>query len=223
MKKDERVRAKQIALMKYKKYLEEIRERHPEEFDEVKKITERHTVLISENNKLDCRIENLDNQLKDIKDNTTKYIKDKTTDLMKLNNEITLKKNELEEIIDKKNDLKSKAEDENRKKFGKYSELAQILMAIDDIQTKCEERVDRNRKEYKTKNVVKHSVNYPGGDRKPENFNDPRKSVDAAKAQMESIKNYLSDYIEIMNTVTSTGDNQIKSYLNDLRNTNSLI
>ena len=163
--------------------MEEIKERHPEEFDEVKKITERHQVLVSENNKLDHRMENLDSQLKEIKDNTTRYIKDKTTDLMKLNNEITIKKNELEKIMDEKNKLKSEAEDENKKKFGKYSELAQILMAVDDIQYKCEARSKYQREELKAKNVIHHRVilTRPESDT-PKNFNDPLLRVDYAKA-----------------------------------------
>lgn len=44
--------------------------------------------------------------------------------MLKLNNEITLKKQELERILDDKNKLKSEAEENNRKKFGKYSDLA---------------------------------------------------------------------------------------------------
>lgn len=59
MNKDGRVKAKQQAMLKYKKYLEEIRDKHPEEFDEVKKITERHQVLTSENGKLETKIDDL--------------------------------------------------------------------------------------------------------------------------------------------------------------------
>lgn len=192
-KKQARVKNKQRALMQYKEYLEKIREQHPEEFDEVKKITERHQVLVSENRKLDHRIDNLDMNLKEIRDNTSKYTKEMNSDLLKLNNVITLRKQELERILDEKNKLKSEAEELNRKKFGKYSDLAQVLMAVNDIQLKCEERSDGQRKQ-KVKNVIHHKVNWPS-DYKPENFNDPRLRVDYAKAQMESIKLYLSDYI----------------------------
>lgn len=48
-----RVEWKMQALNKYKKYLEDIRDRHPEEFDEIKKINERYQVLTSEKEKLE--------------------------------------------------------------------------------------------------------------------------------------------------------------------------
>lgn len=45
--------------------------------------------------------------------------------------------------------------------------------------------------------------------------------VDYAKVQMQSIKYYLSDYIEIMNRLQQ--DDKIKKYLQNLRDTNNLI
>lgn len=92
-------------------------------------------------------------------------------------------------------------------------------MAVNDIQLKCEERSDAQRK-LKVKNVIHHKVNWPS-ENKPENFNDPLLRVEYAKAQMESIKMYLSDYIQIMNKMTQ--DEKIKKYLQGLRDTNSLI
>ena len=84
MNKEGRVNAKQQAMKKYKSYLEEIRDKHPEEFDEVRKTNERHFILVSENSKQDHKIDELQSQLQEVKDATTKYIKDKQTELMKL-------------------------------------------------------------------------------------------------------------------------------------------
>lgn len=153
IKKEERIKQKKIALTKYKNYLDSIRDAHSEQFDDVKKITERYQVLVSENDKLHNRIESLDSELKELKDNTNRYLKEKSIQNMKLNNELNLKKSELERINDEKNKLKSEAEEHNRKKFGKYAELAQILMAINDIQIKQDNRAMEQRK-IKSKNVI---------------------------------------------------------------------
>lgn len=210
------------ALNKYKKYLEDIRDKHPEEFEEIKKINERYHVLTNEKDKLEKKSNYLQEEIAIVKDRRTKYIKDKTTEKMKLGNEITLKKAKLEEINDKKNELKSKVEEENRKKFGKYSELAQVLMAINDIQEKCEKRYEYVKKEFKSKNHAnKHPVPYNEKD-KPTDFNDPKKRVEYAKAQMISIEKYLIDYIKIMDgllTHEQHGD-KIRNYLQELRNQN---
>lgn len=132
-KKDERIELKKKALSKYKDYLEMVREQNPDDFEEVDSIKSRYQTLVSENKKLDNTIETLDNQLKEMKDNRIKYIKDKETGLVKLNNEISQKKTILEKINEQINAYKLQAEEENRKKFGKFSELAQILMAIENI------------------------------------------------------------------------------------------
>lgn len=136
---------------------------------------------------------------------------------MKLNNEITLKKNELERINDEKNKLKNEEEDENKKKFGKYSELAQILMAINDMEVSCKTReMDKKIKYNRKSNVQKVEYEDP-----PKNFNDPRKRVDYAKAQMNAIKKYLSGYIKIMNEMRINPS--ISDHLNNLKNNQELI
>lgn len=218
-KKDERIELKKKALSKYKDYLEMVREQNPDDFEEVDSIKSRYQTLVSENKKLDNTIEMLDNQLKTMKDNRIKYIKDKETGLVKLNNEISQKKTILEKINEQINAYKLQAEEENRKKFGKFSELAQILMAIENIQVKCEERAEKYRKVSK---LIRHNTNK---DYKPENFNSPRRSVEYAKLQLQTIKKFLVDYIEITNSIKKDPfvGADIRKYLDDLKSSGDLI
>ena len=59
-----------------------------------------------------------------MKESTTKYVKDKSTEIMKLNNDIIDKNQELESIVEDQNRLKAQAEEVSSKKLGKISELA---------------------------------------------------------------------------------------------------
>ena len=126
---------------------------------------------------------------------------------MKLNNQIAAKKSEYEQIIDEQNALKAEAEEISSKKLGRVSELAQILMAIENIEQKCLERKG-------TKQMVRHPVPL---EQKPKNFDDLEKSVKFAKLQLGAIKNYLLDYIEIHKNVQDAkdggGDKEIHAFL----------
>jgi len=85
-------------------------------------------------------------------------MKDKTAEIMKLNNDTSTQKTEWEMIMDEQNILKEEAAEISSKKNSKISELAQILMAIENIEQKCFKREG-------TKSAVKHNI--PNIDQKP--------------------------------------------------------
>ena len=72
------------------------------------------------------------------------------TDIMQLNNDIAQLQQKFESIEEQKNRLKSEAEETSSKKLSKISDLARILMAIDNLENRC-----LNRKE---KSVLKYSL-----------------------------------------------------------------
>ena len=109
-KKSQRVTAKKNALQKYENYLDKVRQ-NSDEFSEIKDILDRHETLLKENAKLVENQQRLEERLKEMKDHTTKYVKDTQTEIMKLNNDISTKKTELEYIIDETNSLKAEAEE----------------------------------------------------------------------------------------------------------------
>ena len=89
-----------------------------------------------------------------MKDGTSNFVKQSEMDIININNETAKMKMQLDQIIDDQNELKTKAEEVRSKRLSKVSELAQILMAIDNIETKC---VDG--KGSGTKTTVRHNVN----------------------------------------------------------------
>lgn len=94
-------------------------------------------------------------------------------DIININNDTSKMKLELDKIIDDQNALKAEAEDVRSKRLNKVSELAQTLMAIENIEnTLC-----TNGKGSGTKTTVKHAINSD----KPLNFNDAVKRVAYAK------------------------------------------
>ena len=122
---------------------------------------------------------------------------------------------ELDKIIDDQNTLKAEAEEVRSKRLNKVSELAQILMAIDNIETRCFEKPNKGNKA-----AVKHVIPI---DKKPKDLYDNAiKRSEYAKDQLGAIKNYLADYKEILRCVKEE-DKSIADYLNQLKDRNELI
>ena len=198
--------------MKYENFLEEVQKENTDEFQEVNDILTRYDTLVRENQKLDKDHYDLEQKLKQMKDNTNKYIKDKQTELLRLNNETTQQKAEFEDIMDKQNVLKEQAADISSKKNEKVSELAQILMAIENIEQTCFWREG-------TKAKVLHPLPV---DERPANFDQLELSVAYATKQLNAIKYYIGDYSEIIKNVYEQ-DKGVREYLTKLENEKLLI
>jgi chromosome segregation ATPase len=91
-----------------------------------------------------------DTKFEEIKNRVKKYEKEKGSEVLSLNNDIANLKAILEQVNDQQKELKDQAEEISAKKRGKISEFAQILMAINNIETKCLEM-----KATKIRHVVK--------------------------------------------------------------------
>lgn len=123
--------------MKYEHFLEKVQQRS-DEFLEIGDILSRHKTLVDENRKLDYLNQSQEQKLEEMKQRVNKYTKEKGQEILQLNNDISNKKTELEKINDEMKDLKDEAEEVSAKKLGKVSEFAQILMAINNIEEKCD-------------------------------------------------------------------------------------
>lgn len=127
---------KQKAIMKYEHFLEKVQQ-GSDEFLEIADILSRHKTLVDENRKLDTLNQEQERKLEEMKQRVNKYTKEKGQEILQLNNDISNKKTELEKINDEMKDLKDDAEEVAAKKLGKVSEFAQILMAINNLESKC--------------------------------------------------------------------------------------
>lgn len=70
------------------------------------------------------------------------------TEIMTLNNDIAVLQKKHEKIEDKKNKIKSEAEESSSKKMSKISELALLLMAVDNLYNKCQKRKEKSKLKY---------------------------------------------------------------------------
>lgn len=93
-------------------------------------------------------MQSLEKELDALKTKVAKYEKDTKTDIMQLNNEIAQLQQTFEKIEDQKNKLKSEAEETSSKKLSKVSDLARILMAIDNLETRCLNRKEKSALKY---------------------------------------------------------------------------
>lgn len=75
-------------MKKYEMYLENVRDSHPDEYQELQDILSRYKTLKSSNVKLSQNLTLLERELDDLKNTVTKYEKDMNTDIMSLNNDI---------------------------------------------------------------------------------------------------------------------------------------
>ena len=95
----------------------------------------------------------LEKELEDLK-NTAKYEKDMNTEIMQLNNDIAQLQQRFEHIEDQKSKLKSEAEETSSKKLSKVSDLARILMAIDNLEKRCLNRKEKSALKYPLQQLV---------------------------------------------------------------------
>ena len=85
-------------------------------------------------------------------------------------------------------------------------------MAIENIEQKCFKREG-------TKAAVKHNLPV---EQRPANFDNLESSVSYANKQLNAIKYYMADYIEIIKNVQEE-DKGVREYLNRLKDRSELI
>lgn len=196
--KQARINLKVKAMKKYEEYLDSVRERNPDEYQELQDILARYKTLKESNDKLNRKMVELERELDALKNQVVKYEKDMKTEIMQLNNEIAQLQQQFEKIEDQKNKLKSEAEETSSKKLSKVSDLARILMAIDNLENRC-----LNRKE---KSALKYPLQSLVGLDDPKNFNQFKQRSVYAKFQLQFIEQYLKDFSKIVEKMMDRQD-----------------
>lgn len=106
-KKAERIELKKVAIQKYEKFLEQVKEKSDEfQKGDITDILARHKTLVKENQKLTSIIESQDQKLETIKNRVKKYEKEKGSEVLSLNNDIANLKAILEQVNDQQKELK---------------------------------------------------------------------------------------------------------------------
>ena len=101
------------------------------------------------------------------------------------------------------------------KKLSKVSDLARILMAIDNIETRCLNRKDKSVLKYPVQQLNPALID-------PKNFNHFKQRSDYAKGQLTQIQQYLSDFQVIISNIYKEHD-VIKSTIKQKKDNNEII
>jgi len=212
--KKNRIDLKVKAMKKYETYLESVRDRNPDEYQELSDILSRYQTLKRSNLNLTAKMQSLERELDELKNAVTKYEKDMKTEIMQLNNEIAQFTQSFEKIEEQKNKLKSEAEETSKKKLSKVSDLARILMAIDNLENRCLNRKDKSALKYPL-------LQYTGKD-DPKNFNLFKERAIYAKHQLHFIAQYLKDFRTIVETIHETKEG-IRMKIKEKKDNNEII
>jgi chromosome segregation ATPase len=191
--KQKRIQLKVNAMRKYENYLENVKDLHQDEYQELSDILSRYETLQRSNIKLKETMQRLEKELDDLKNEVAKYEKDMKTEIMQLNNDIAGLQQQFEVIEDQKNKLKSEAEESSSKKLSKVSELARILMAINNLESRCLNRKEKSALKYPLQQLVNLDD--------PKNFNMFKERQVYAKAQLVFIEQYLKDFKTIVQNI----------------------
>lgn len=213
--KQTRINLKVKAMKKYEAYLESVRDRNTDEYSELNDILSRYATLKKSNTKLNERMQQLETELEELKQTVANYEKDMKTQIMQLNNDIAQLQQRFETIEDQKNKLKSEAEEVSSKKLSKVSDLARILMAIDNLENRCLNRKEKSALKYPVQQLNPALVD-------PKNFNLFKQRSDYAKGQLTQIEQYLSDYQAIISNIYIKHEN-IKATIKQKKDNNEII
>jgi chromosome segregation ATPase len=212
--KQKRIQLKVNAMRKYENYLENVKDLHQDEYQELSDILSRYETLQRSNIKLKETMQRLEKELDDLKNEVAKYEKDMKTEIMQLNNDIAGLQQQFEVIEDQKNKLKSEAEESSSKKLSKVSELARILMAINNLESRCLNRKEKSALKYPLQQLVNLDD--------PKNFNMFKERQVYAKAQLVFIEQYLKDFKTIVQNIMEKNQ-KVKEGIQAKRDNNEII
>ena len=196
------------ALKKYEEYLESVREQNQDEYQELSDILFRYETLKKSNESLKNSNDKLDKEVEDLKNKVNSYHTSKLSQIMTLNNDIATLQKEYEKLEDEKNKLKQEEEENSSKKMGKTSELALMLMAIDNLYNKCHNR--------------QSLLKYPITADDPKNFDNFLARSNYSQIQLEFVSQYLMDFKKILAAVY-TAREDIKNDILSKKRDNEII
>ena len=146
-------------MKKYEQFLEKVKDAHPDEFSELQDILSRHKQLQGKNEELHstqkCYITELDIKSKEL----AHYIKEKETQKITINNEMSHQQQALEVIDNEKSTLLNQRDEKNKEKSQKTTAIGKILMTIDNLYTKCNQKrpdMITSTKDYKKHDKIKY-------------------------------------------------------------------
>ena len=128
------------AMEQFERFLQEVKNQNPDEFQELNDILSRYQTLKSSNDKLQEANNLMTRELDKMNKQIAQYTKDMGSEKMTLNNRIAVQQQSLEELEDQKGRLMAESEENTSNKMKKTREHGQILMTIENLYRKCKQR-----------------------------------------------------------------------------------
>ncbi|CAD8125800.1 unnamed protein product [Paramecium sonneborni] len=204
----QRLEKKVTSLKKYEDYLDSIIKQYPEQYHDLQSILDRYATLTNSNSKLVEEHQNMEKEFEKLKYESTQYEKEKNHEILQLNNDIKDLQKKLEEKAAERNQIQSVYEATTNDASSKNLSLGRILMAVDNLFTRCQEgtqRMKQDFEEYKQDKQNKEKVKDKITNNKIQNqdlqFNDEDnyelKSQQAAW-KLKQIVQFMSDFKKII-------------------------
>ena len=176
------------SMKSYEQYLEQVKEKNPDEYSELADIRSRYETLKNSNIKISEKQREIQLEYENLKASKTNFVNRTNIEIMSLNNQITNKQSEKEKMDDDQNKMKGRQEEETAKELKKTSEIGLILMAIDNLYNKCMN--GKNQSKYIRPSDSGSSMN------KNKSF---KENTEAAIKKLDMIADDYEDFDEILN------------------------
>lgn len=178
---------KQMNAMKiYEEFLEQVKERNPEEFTDINDILNLHTKLTTANEDLKHKQKMLEEENAAMRQELDRAEKQRNDLTLQLNIEITDTTKKHEEMDQKRQGLANEVESRRGKATSQTLQLGQIFMVIDNLYTKCVSYPGL---------LINHSYPYKAELNRPSETS--QEKLILAKIKLKIIKDYLHDFRDI--------------------------
>jgi chromosome segregation ATPase len=121
--------------------LESVLRAYPDNYSDLAAISQRHNVLIKSKRKLEGDYDSVMKEIGRMKDEIKQYEKDKNREIITLNTDVATLQERLDKIETKKSKLENQVQTASESVLDENLELGRVLMAIDNIFSRCEDGI----------------------------------------------------------------------------------
>jgi chromosome segregation ATPase len=192
-KNSSKLERKVQSLKKYEDYLDLVIKEHSDQYSDLGELLQRHFVLENSHKNLKKQQQDLENELERLRTEAAQFEKEKSNEILLLNNDLARLQKELDEVDNRKNDLQSQVEASSNDASSKNLSLGRILMAIDNLHSRCEEGVVRIKED--AKKETEKAERGHNEERKREEAPKPKKALESTKTMKDPTTTEEDDYL----------------------------
>jgi DNA repair exonuclease SbcCD ATPase subunit len=203
-KNSSKLERKVNSLKKYEEYLDLVYKTYPDQYTDMNEIINRYKQLETSNKTLETNHSEIEKKLEKLRNEAQHFEKEMTNEILQLNNDIAIYQKKQEELVNKKSELQALVDLSNNEASTKNLTLGRILMAIDNIYSRCLEGTYKMRYEYEGEKPDAQQQQKPEQTSTKQMAAEPndaeyfQKKGDEAIEKLKKIGNYMSDFARII-------------------------